>query len=252
MGSSTGCIMDICCTMVLSTGCRKIPAPPSSPPQAGETYLPWCFLSLLPFLFPWCLQGFSRFFSSHSSVPMQCFYPFLHYHRDATILADGFSCVLQWVHRGATWNWHSRPWTPPTEATSAALHQHLATYTQSTLLKILIALYRLKKEILDTACIMQPCLHFGKKNLSPSRDCTTYLTQLVRLHRVSAINTIKASWVSLWSLLKLIVPFSIPKTLITWKLLKSTQYLIFLLICCLTDLPQCVFYTETKLHQHNC
>lgn len=41
-------------------------------------------------------------------------------------------------------------------------------------------------------------------------------------------------------------------TSVTWKLLKSTQYLIFLLICCLTDLPHCVFYTETKLHQHNC
>lgn len=31
---------------------------------------------------------------------------------------------------GATWNWHCRPWTPPTEATPAAPHHHLATYTQ--------------------------------------------------------------------------------------------------------------------------
>lgn len=189
MGSSTGCSRDICCTMVLSIGCR-ISAPPSSPPLAAESILNptayKCFLSLLPFLCPWCLQGFSHFFPL---TPL------------CLCSAFSLSHVITEMHYLGWWaqlcpavctSWSHLKLAQQTLNTFHRGHPCSLPPTQQTLLKMLIVLYRPKRD--NTDCTLQPCPHFGKKDVCPSRDCTTWHSCWDFI--VSASITIKASWVT--------------------------------------------------------
>lgn len=100
--SSMGCSMDICSGMALSVGCREVPAPVWSPPQAADDFLLQQLDHILPSFFPH--RGDCRVVPhTQSTIPTQSVLPFLkHIFPDLTprvspILAEGPSCVLRWV-----------------------------------------------------------------------------------------------------------------------------------------------------------
>ena len=102
LGSSVGCSADICSSVVLSTCCRGIPAPPWSLPKlpgaAGES-LPQHLEHLLPSSFSH-LGDCSVVPHTFSPLTPQCLYGALsflkHHRRGATSSAEGLSCALRW------------------------------------------------------------------------------------------------------------------------------------------------------------